>query len=1357
MVGERIVILAFISLLSVSGFSFEGNLGADPHCTPFVYNDGHHSFTDTTCVFYDSDDKVNYVEPCDDGYVCTIGDSSTANYTCVAETTEKAYHGESCSSNSDCASGTCTNKLCVGLASGSTCEKDLDCAAGLYCYELSDKKTCAALITKDMNCLTDEQCDYGYFCQIYGQNTSGFCLPYFSIANLAALHKCTGYFDKQCQSGYCIEYTDSQTQSSVYECSQVYTSRNPAAPCTQDTDCIGDSPNKLVQTFSKCVCGYSQSGNGYCELLPGDEPNAKLTELYTEWYKSGLEKNCNTVRRGDLACIEAQWDYENFFALQYYLLKTTYWPSIWDVQTEVQSALGADYWEAKEEYELHLSVECSAYKAKEDSQIFTDKTCAYYNDSEDTFYVESCEDGYTCTPGAEATANFTCISDLTNPFAYPGEACKDAKDCISNVCTNGYCKGSTLSAACSLDYDCDPGLYCDKDSTKTCLPVLSKDAACSRDWECDYDYYCHIKVGETSGTCTDYFSVAASEEVESCGGSYVDYQCSTGYCVEHTNESTEKTTYFCSEIFSLNSPSDPCNADVDCSGTNSDKTLTVYSTCSCGYSNDASAYCQLLPGDSAYASYIRLAKKWFNSGVAKYCNTARRGVLDCVASHWDKSDYYSLAYYAARTQYWTQIWKVETEVQKVFGAEYWEASDDFNEYVAVTCTPFVAKESAQVFAKDTCVFYDDTEDNQKFYVTSCEGDDLECQAGETQPGNFTCVAVTAEKAFPGESCSTDDDCAYGKCTEKLCGGVIAGGECTKDEECTPGYYCNSDTTTCTALLSKDATCRRDWQCDYSYFCNIEVGDTTGKCTEYFTVTSGTQVTECADSKVDQKCSSGFCISETNESTGTTTYSCAEVYTLTNPESPCTSNVDCYGTDSNGNQFQSTCTCGLSQAGTAYCELLPGDDAYREYITYVKSWYSSGKAKECNTVRRGSLECALEKWDAENFLALQYFAYRTEYWTQIWDVQSTVQDALTSDYWDAAYEYKLHLPVTCSSYKCKTSKQEFVDDTCSFYEDQENAYYLKSCSQGYDCTAGTTVTSNSTCIQSPTVPYAGPGEDCNNSSDCTTDICKSHVCVGKASQESCDGDSKCEAGLYCNDAKVCVDLLKADSSCTRDEECTYGTYCYIPLSGTSGKCTAYMNVKSETQVNSCKYGNTQGLVDYQCESGYCVEEYNESTKESTYYCSEIFTQVNKPEVSCSSMANCGGINSANSTSYSECVCGYSQNGNGYCKLLPGDESYANHIKYYKKWLTNSKNTKCNTARRGYLECAENHWDDESYYSLAYYAYRTQYWHQIQDVASCTKKIYATNYWSAKEDLEDYEDDDYASSLMIATIFTLLLLF
>lgn len=1003
------------------------------------------------------------------------------------------------------------------------------------------------------------------------------------------------------------------------------------------------------------------------------------------------------------------------------------------------------------------TLSCIPYRCKTDEQEDFDKRCVFYDTEAEINYVDPCDSGYECLGNPKS--DYTC-SVKTTEKAYPGEICSQASDCDSNTCTAGLCAGKAIDQPCTDDKGCAPGLYCATESTNTCSLLKPSGSACFKDEECTYGTFCKISSG--SGRCTAYFTTDSGTAVDKCRGELVDWQCSTAFCIEVTNEDTK--SYQCSEVYTLEKPSTPCSKDDECVGKNSDETKSMNTKCKCGYSEDAHAYCELLPGNTEYSNYIRYTKLWFESKLESNCNTARRGNLACVEAHWDPESFYTLQYYALKTQLWPQIHDVESCVQKTFLGDYLQAKDDYLDNLETTCVPFKAKKDGQTFEEDTCVLYDD--DDQVYYVQPC-ADGKVCTKDKSQ---YTCEDLPTSKLYPGEACKENIDCESGVCTNSKCVGKAIDEACTKDLECNPGSYCDKATTNkCVALLETGSKCDRDWQCDYSNYCQIESDATEGVCAPYFNMPAGSEINSCdEDSLFDFQCSSGACKTELNDSTGEKSYYCLDTLTVKNSKTPCDSNSDCVTTlDGEETEENSECVCGYSQSGKSYCELMPGNTEFATLIKYAKSWLESGLASNCNTARRAELDCISSYWDAENLYSLMYFGYRTEYWTQIWDVQTEVRDTFATDYWEAKVNYELNTPVKCYSYKCKTIK---LDDTCAYFDTESSQFYVQECDDDQVCVAGSSPTENFTCsdIEKPTTPTLYAGEECDSDSDCYSNDCSKDVCVGLAEDSKCTKDEECSYGLYCDilDTKTCVVLLPVDTSCLRDAQCAYGSFCYKAPGDQAGTCKKYLSLDSGTQVDFC--GND--YVSFKCKTGYCVTEYDEALNYNSYTCSEVYSLTENTKT-CSKDLDCISKNADNSkTIYSECVCGYAKGGKGYCMLKPGNDAYAKYIEYYTKWLKSGKESKCNTTVRQSLGCIEAHWDKENYYNLVYYKYKTEKWYMIQDVDSCVKNIFGTEYWEAKKNLEDYEDeddddeedddddddDDSAFSLVFSAIAALLLL-
>lgn len=502
----------------------------------------------------------------------------------------------------------------------------------------------------------------------------------------------------------------------------------------------------------------------------------------------------------------------------------------------------------------------------------------------------------------------------------------------------------------------------------------------------------------------------------------------------------------------------------------------VYSNCSCGYANNGNAYCELLPGDDIYGAYRDIVMKWVQTKLAMNCHTLRRYSFECLERYAEADVYYTMVYYYYKIKYWTKIKYVDTEVQKVLATEYWEAREQYTTNLPVECDPFVEKLSTQTFDLNTCVFYDSRE--KMNYVQACG--DLAwgkfCYLPESIAGNFTCIRERNEGAFPGEPCMSGS-CTYGTCVNDMCEGVSEGQPCYDNGDCEPGYYCNS---VCTPLLPINSICYNDGDCDYNLYCHFDPDNDSysGKCTQYFSIQSGTKLERCGRYLFNYECESGFCIEELNESTEEMTSTCSDSYTVQRINQPCSAKIDCiaYRSSDKTDYIYSECACGYSQTGDSYCQLLSGNDAYWQYINYIKDWVSSGLAKKCNSERKLSLRCIEQYWDSENFFALKYYALKTQYWPKIQDLQLGVLEALTSNYWEAEEDYMLNLPLDCYSYKCKEIKMKFSKDTCAYLKN--TTFYLKECPNNYSCIAGPSSVSNYTCQENPPdSPHAYPGEYC----------------------------------------------------------------------------------------------------------------------------------------------------------------------------------------------------------------------------------------------------------------------------------------
>jgi hypothetical protein len=578
-------------------------------------------------------------------------------------------------------------------------------------------------------------------------------------------------------------------------------------------------------------------------------------------------------------------------------------------------------------------VTCPSFQFKEDKSV---TNCVYPSSDATINYVQPCADGYVCT--FKSSNSYTCEAEPT-PVGYPGDDCsgKGGDFCPVRIYRpdTRQCRCTGTEGECTEGQQCAIGLFC---SSGNCIDLLGELSACSSDYQCQYGNFCYIREGASSGVCTELFSLATGTKLAKCTDELIGFECQSGYCKEETDD-TGKTTYQCAEISKLDNPDDACEYDTDCVGHTVDSKTQVHSTCSCGYNNNGNAYCELLPGDDSYAAYRDLTMKWVNIYRGSRCYTERRYSIDCLKIYEDYQLYYEVMYYYYKTKYWSKIKNVETEVQKVLTPDYWTAEE---EYTQLGCDAFVEKLTSQTFDKDTCVFYDSEE--EKNYVQAC--DELStCNPPETLPGNYTCKADEVQKSYPGEQCKTDSDCMYGSCGSDLkCAGKSENEACSDTLECAPGYYCN---TKCTTLMSGISAygCKEDSDCDYDMFCYIQAHSSLNECYTIFSFKSGFSIEWLDSNLVSLGCSSGFVL-DTYDSDGFKDTICADPYTVENINKPCSSKIDCiaYNADKTDYTF-SECSCGYSQAGDSYCELLQGNDAYSQYVVYLKQWLKSNLAKK----------------------------------------------------------------------------------------------------------------------------------------------------------------------------------------------------------------------------------------------------------------------------------------------------------------------------------------------------------------------------------------------------------------------------
>lgn len=142
--------------------------------------------------------------------------------------------------------------------------------------------------------------------------------------------------------------------------------------------------------------------------------------------------------------------------------------------------------------------------------------------------IQSCRDGYYC-PDAQALyggvytqTSVSCKKDelaglwnaLTDALGdlvssdhcisqHPGEACSQNAHCFSGKCTSGKCEGAASGASCTIDKNCNAGLYCE---ASKCTAQKAAGESCNDENECQNTLTC------SNNKCVAYYSLANGTE-----------------------------------------------------------------------------------------------------------------------------------------------------------------------------------------------------------------------------------------------------------------------------------------------------------------------------------------------------------------------------------------------------------------------------------------------------------------------------------------------------------------------------------------------------------------------------------------------------------------------------------------------------------------------------------------------------------------------------------------------------------------------------------------------------------------------------------------------------------------------------
>ena len=651
--------------------------------------------------------------------------------------------------------------------------------------------------------------------------------------------------------------------------------------------------------------------------------------------------------------------------------------------------------------------ECPRYYCHTGGQNFGDQ-CMHPVDG--NFELEICENSHRQSPYCNVQPSFHQPFNCTSkprPFkdpVYPGEPCVFDSDCVTNMCIRNKCAGGSLGEQCTSHSDCSVGLYCGKESL--CRPQKIKGFSCHSDYECDNRLSCN-KTMLGDGTCVDYFSIEDGEGVGLCMTWFsegVSNLCKSGSCQKNftyvfdgNSTGVENGVGVCQEPLTIsgNYPK-TCTDNLDCIGSNSAYSLQE-GTCSCGMGIIGTKYCEAWSGDPPSAKVREILKKHLGDNGIRNCHTERRFDNFCLSQTLEPPQIFNytknklLAGDTARYQ------ENDDCTEVIFNQDYFKLSANDFECKAYKCV------DSPDWQKDVCITY--IGGTNTFGLKECPGDNY-CNSELAEANkwlNVTCEGQKPiEKHFPGESCESSDDCKYGNCQLGECQGVAEGKNCTLNEECNPGLYCDLDpssiyfNTVCQKLKGVGEKCNYEYECVAYATCNTTEPRVPGTCIKYFSV-ENQGVVPCPVPGFNYMCQSGTCYSLEGSSVG----KCVPAPKYEEFPKKCITSNDCAITNVENDKFTGDCQCGYNPGGNSYCMPFLGDEVGKHFLGNVTLYLNSSSMSTCQTTRRHSLTCAQQVADELGINSTYIYLSSLNYtnFAKYIDNDDCVKSIFTSDYWD----------------------------------------------------------------------------------------------------------------------------------------------------------------------------------------------------------------------------------------------------------------------------------------------------------------------------------------------------------------------
>lgn len=246
-----------------------------------------------SCVNLPGDECMRYsyqgvlLDSCDELSYCPENNEGVSHCVHSPQAEPQKWPGEKCSTDQKCLYGECVESKCYGNSTSESCSSHEDCHVGHRC----SNNVCKNLIKEgNYGCATDYDCVNSSGCN------EGMCVTYFTLAEGDPVEHCVDSVSLLCESTICYRN---------FCLAKVKNDRPAPALCTSSADCKSshyEAEKWSLPLYKECACDYT--GQGYCQLFPGDKPFENYIEKMYYWVNGKRIHRCHTLRRFSEDCMK---------------------------------------------------------------------------------------------------------------------------------------------------------------------------------------------------------------------------------------------------------------------------------------------------------------------------------------------------------------------------------------------------------------------------------------------------------------------------------------------------------------------------------------------------------------------------------------------------------------------------------------------------------------------------------------------------------------------------------------------------------------------------------------------------------------------------------------------------------------------------------------------------------------------------------------------------------------------------------------------------------------------------------------------------------------------------------------------